>query len=218
MTARKPWSRTKLMLAMNLYCKLPFGQLDHRTPEIIALAQALERSPSSVSMKLCNLASLDPVQQARGIKSLSAVSRADRAIWAEFHDDWESLGAESEQEFQNTVKSVIAPDPESRRRKQEVPIKRPSSPFDRATEGERTARVRYAQTFFRQTVLASYGIRCCITENQLQNCSSPGAPVRIPVKTVAALEPADAGLGIITESGEVIGALTLFDLKVCRQQ
>jgi hypothetical protein len=67
MTSRKPWTHVELLIAMNLYCKLPFGQLDHRNSLIIEVAQKLGRTPSSLSMKLCNLASLDPRLQARGI-------------------------------------------------------------------------------------------------------------------------------------------------------
>jgi len=34
---------------------------------IIEVAQKLGRTPSSLAMKLCNFASIDPVQNARGI-------------------------------------------------------------------------------------------------------------------------------------------------------
>lgn len=60
MSQGKRWTHDELMLAMNLYCKLPFGQLRHGNPLIIEVAQKLDRTPSSLSMKLCNLASLDP--------------------------------------------------------------------------------------------------------------------------------------------------------------
>ncbi|MFN2475341.1 MAG: hypothetical protein ABR526_03250 [Chthoniobacterales bacterium] len=81
------WSRDELVVAMNLYCKLPFGQLHERNPVIIQLASKLHRTSGSVAMKLCNFASLDPVQQARGIKGLSGTSAGDRAIWDEFNRD-----------------------------------------------------------------------------------------------------------------------------------
>src|SRR5436190_20768043 len=96
MGERKGWTREELILAMNLYCKLPFGQLRHGNADVIRLAAAMERTPSSVSMKLCNFASFDPALQARGVRGLTGASRADRAIWDEFHADWESLAQESE--------------------------------------------------------------------------------------------------------------------------
>lgn len=98
------WSKDELVVAMNLYCKLPFGQLDHRNPVIIKLADKLDRTPSSVSMKLCNFASLDPVHQARGVKGLSGVSLADREVWAEFNRDWDSLAFESEKRLANLLR------------------------------------------------------------------------------------------------------------------
>jgi len=78
MSSGKSWTHDELMLAMNVYCKLSFGQLHRGNPLIIEVAQKLGRTPSSLSMKLCNLASLDPHQQARGIKGLSSASRADK--------------------------------------------------------------------------------------------------------------------------------------------
>jgi putative restriction endonuclease len=52
MAARKPWTRDELLVALNLYHKLTFGQLDSTNPAIIALANKLERTPGSVAMKL----------------------------------------------------------------------------------------------------------------------------------------------------------------------
>ncbi len=100
MASGKPWSQAELMVAMNLYCKLPFGQLDHRNPLIIEVAMKLGRTPSSLSMKLCNLASLDPRQQARGIKGLGSSSKGDKEIWNLFNSDWERFGVESEVNLQ----------------------------------------------------------------------------------------------------------------------
>jgi len=89
MNLRKLWTRDELIIVMNLYCKLPFGQFDHRTPIIIEVAEKLGRTPSSIAMKLSNFASLDPIQQARGIRGLSGASKADREIWNEFTGNWE---------------------------------------------------------------------------------------------------------------------------------
>jgi hypothetical protein len=158
MGERKGWTREELTLAMNLYCKLPFGQLRHGNAEVIRLAGAMGRTPSSVSMKLCNFASFDPALQARGVRGLTGASRADKAVWDEFHADWEAMGAASEAMAggEGALLSQAMPARE---------IKLPVNPFDGATETERTVRVRLGQAFFRQAVLASYGVRCCITGN-----------------------------------------------------
>jgi hypothetical protein len=63
-TTRK-WARDELLVALNLYRKLSFGQLHARNPVIIELAAKLDRSANSVAMKLCNFASLDPLLRAR---------------------------------------------------------------------------------------------------------------------------------------------------------
>ena len=58
------WTREHFLIALNLYCKLPFGKLDQRNPIIKEVSAKMGRTPSSLAMKLSNFASLDPVQQA----------------------------------------------------------------------------------------------------------------------------------------------------------
>jgi len=171
MPTGKPWTYDDLMIAMNLYCKLQFGQLVHRNPLVIEVAQKLGRTPSSLSMKLCNLAALDPYHQARGIKGLSSASRADKEIWNEFNADWERLGVESEEKLQLLLVKAIEEVPtvshvERRSRKQpaiKMPFIEPTGP----TETVMTTKARLGQRFFRQSVLASYNCRCCITGNPI---------------------------------------------------
>jgi putative restriction endonuclease len=153
MAKGRAWSRDELIVAMNLYCKLPFGQLHHRNPVIIAVAQRLGRTPSSLAMKLCNLASLDPVQQARGISGLSGVSAGDRAVWEEFHQDWDGLAFEGEK---------LLADLEGKPVEAEAGIREDELPRE-GRERERVVRQRVNQHFFRRAVLAAYGDCCCIT-------------------------------------------------------
>ena len=58
--ATNRWTKEQLKLAFHLYCQLPFGKLDMRTPEVIKLASLIGRTPGAVAMKLSNFASLDP--------------------------------------------------------------------------------------------------------------------------------------------------------------
>ena len=169
MSQGKPWTHDELMLAMNLYCKLPFGQLRHGNPLIIEVAQKLGRTPSSLSMKLCNLASLDPYHQARGIKGLRGASRADRAAWDEFTDNREQYGVASEEQLQlllgetEVVESVSVPGKSKSQRQSAIkhPTIEPSGPTEKVV----TVKTRLGQQFFRQSVLASYNSCCCITGN-----------------------------------------------------
>src|SRR5882724_4050195 len=92
-----PWTREHFLIALNLYCKLPFGKLHKGNPLIIDVARKKGRSSSSLAMKLCNFASLDPVLQARGIKGLSGATKLDRQMWNEFREGSSSIAPESEQ-------------------------------------------------------------------------------------------------------------------------
>jgi HNH endonuclease len=157
------WTREHLLIALNLYGKLPFGQFHHNNPLIMDVASRMSRSSSSLAMKLSNLASLDPVQKARGIRGLPGASEQDRRMWKEFHANLNALGPESEQllhdlfttdddrevDFLEQGKIRIEPSP-----------KPPTGPTDTTS----LVRIRRGQQFFRQTVLSSYGVRCCISE------------------------------------------------------
>lgn len=64
---RNNWTREETLLAFDLYCGVPFGKIHASNPEIIELARIIDRTPASLAMKMCNLASIDPVQRERGI-------------------------------------------------------------------------------------------------------------------------------------------------------
>jgi putative restriction endonuclease len=150
---RRLWTREELILAINLYCKLPFGRLHSRNPEVIQLAENLGRTPGSVAFKLVNFASLDPSLQARGIKGASNTSNLDKEIWAEFYDNWEELAFESEvlnaKYAQKTVEELNGLQEEELPRSGEERI--------------RMLKQRVNQQFFRKVVLSSYNNQCCIT-------------------------------------------------------
>jgi putative restriction endonuclease len=159
--------RDELVLAMNLYCQLPFGKLHARNREVIQLASRLNRTPSSVAMKLCNLASLDPAHADRGIRGLSKVSAGDRAIWEEFHADWNGLATESEALRERLAVGDVTPD-EDAAPTENMPT-RPTGEFSGATESTREVRVRLAQRFFRRAVISSYDFRCCVTGIEIRS-------------------------------------------------
>jgi len=147
------WSREELIIAFNLYCKTPFGKIHIHNPDIIALAKALGRTPSAVSWKLANLASLDPSLKKRNIAGASHGSKMDAEVWDEFNGDWDKLAFESEKLLAQKVGKQI--DVVS-----EVDL------FDIPKAGkERDAmvKIRVNQSFFRKSVLAAYNYQCCIT-------------------------------------------------------
>ena len=151
--ARINWLRDELILAFNLYCKTPFGRIHIRNPEIIALAKLLGRTPSAVSWKLANFARLDPSLRARQIKGASHGASADIEVWEEFNSDWSRLAFESEKLLAKLT---------GRRIEETI-----EETFDEAPragkERESIVKVRVNQSFFRQSVLAAYDVKCCIT-------------------------------------------------------
>jgi hypothetical protein len=155
-----PWTREHFLIALNLYCKLPFGKLHKGNALIKEVADKMGRTPSSLSMKLCNFASLDPVLLARGRTGLKGATKQDRAMWAEFQGNVSALAPESEELLHN-----LFTDDESKEvdfldgdRVRLVPAP-PAGP----TEKLSTVKLRRGQQFFRQSVLNAYGVRCCIT-------------------------------------------------------
>lgn len=153
MTSNSAWTRQQLLVAFSLYCRLPFGRLHQRNPEIIKFAEAIGRSPSAMAMKLTNIASLDPAITSTGRTGLRQASSADRQLWREMHDDWGKFAVESEQAIRelgelSKLESDISPGPS----------------FEQIGEERTTlASVRVGQQFFRSTVLSAYGGQCCIS-------------------------------------------------------
>lgn len=150
---QKLWTREELILAINLYCKLPFGRLHRSNPEVVHLADLIGRTPSSVAYKLVNFASLDPSLKARGIRGASNASKLDAEIWNEFFDNWDDLPFESEKllaNFEHKTLEQLNNIPES-----ELPKE--------GKTREQLVKVRVNQSFFRSSILASYNHTCCIT-------------------------------------------------------
>jgi len=151
---RRLWTREELILALSLYLKLPFGKLDSKTPEIIHLAEKLGRTPSSISMRLNNFASVDPFHQQRGVKGLTGGLRQVEPIWNEFISNKAELLFESEKILADLEKQTI------------------ESKFAEILSGTenlkgetkvREVKTRVNQNAFRQIVLANYSCKCAIT-------------------------------------------------------
>lgn len=149
----RSWSRDELIIAFNLYCKIPFGQIDQRNSAVIALADVLGRSSGSLAWKLANFARLDPALQKRGIKGASHGSKGEVEVWKEFNNNWDSLAFESERLLADLTHQSV--EEMNGLNEDELPKE--------GLERERLVRVRVNQRFFRSTVLTSYSSQCCIT-------------------------------------------------------
>lgn len=150
---RNNWSREETILALALYCKIPFGKIHKDNPQIIALAQKLGRNPAALSMKMGNFGRFDPELAARGVRGLAHGSKLDEIIWNEFYQNMENLFQEAEKALPTT--DVILSEEEI-----ELPV------------GENIPAVttsRKGQAFFRSTVLSAYDNTCCITGINIPN-------------------------------------------------
>ena len=147
------WSREQLLVAFGLYCRIPFGKLHHRNPEIIEYASAIGRTSSAMAMKLANIASLDPEITSTGRKGLRGASSHDRAMWEEMQNDWGGFAEEVQTAMLN-VRPVLGHDVG-------VAIEEHGDQAGDDRVVQTTARV--GQSFFRAAVLSAYNGRCCIT-------------------------------------------------------
>ena len=143
---RKSWTRGELILAINLYCKTPFGKIHYHNPLIIELVKYLGRTPGSVSYKLANFASIDPSLDRKGA---SNVSKLDKETWEEFFNDWEKMAFESEQQMIRIYGESIYTENE------EI--------IPEGKYKESIVKTRVNQSFFRKMILSSYDSQCCIT-------------------------------------------------------
>lgn len=158
MAERRNWTHDELRLALYLYFQLPFGKLHSRQPDIIRLAETLNRTPSAVAMKLVNLASLDPRITQSGRSGLGNASALDREVWQAFNADWEANIERAARDL-GEIPSVEH-EPSSVR---EIAAAYHASPSDQATTKASTVELRVGQSFFRNAVLANFDNTCCLT-------------------------------------------------------
>jgi len=174
MARGRRWTEQELLVALHLYCRLPFGRLHYKNPEIIRFAQLMGRTPGSLAMKLANLASIDPHLDRKG---LSSFSRTDRLAWDNMQSDWEGFVKDSERAVQRLLQpgAPLAEQPLPQPQLQEIhdePFPLPKTP--KHTEREQLVKVRSDQSFFRNTVLSAYKRRCCISGLSLETLLEAG--------------------------------------------
>ncbi|TLD68158.1 HNH endonuclease [Phragmitibacter flavus] len=154
------WTRKELLILLNIYHKLRFGQIDHRQPVIIDLAERIGRTPNAVAMKLLNLASGDPVQQIRGVVGLKGASKLDREIWDEFHSNAVAMVALSQEYFDDLF---VEAEDETTEVIAGTGIRRVPKAPNGATEATSFSKQRRGQGYFRDVVLNNYDNRCALT-------------------------------------------------------
>ena len=150
------WTRHELLAALYLYCQLSFGSIHSDNPEVIRYANAIGRSPSSLAMRLANIASIDPVITSSGRKGLrGGVSRDLRILWDYMNGDWYVFVAESLQALDEL--GIVTESTNVLQEGEDNAADHPGENYVIQTTARR------GQDFFRSTVLSAYNQRCCIT-------------------------------------------------------
>jgi predicted restriction endonuclease len=125
-------------------------------PDIIKCAELIGRTPSALSMKLTNFASLDPAITSSGRKGLQNVSVADKVLWEEMQADWDQFAVAAE----GAASALGVVEQEG-----DVLDEADANSLVDYSGGTRPTQVmvRVGQYSFRRSVLSAYNYRCCIT-------------------------------------------------------
>lgn len=154
-TPRINWTRPQTLAALHVYLQLPFGQLHYRNPKIKQLAQWMGRTPSSIALKLVNLASLDPVIVASGRSGMANASNQDKTIWGELQADWDTVALEAAAVYEHFASGHgIEADADLL---EEMPT------LEEGKTRSAMVQVRVNQARFRAAVLSSHNATCCIS-------------------------------------------------------
>lgn len=154
MATRNLWTKEELILAFNLYLKIPFSKIGARNKDVIHLANIVGRTSNSIALRLVNFASVDPALKARGIKGMDGGVKIVQPIWDEFFHNQEELVFRSEQILAEKEKTTI----EKKYKDILEDLK--------DLKGEtviREVKTRVNQSVFRQMVLGNYSTQCAIT-------------------------------------------------------
>jgi len=148
------WTREELILALNLYWKIPYSKISGSSnPQINEIAPLIGRSPGAVAYKLMNFTSLDAERINKGNKGKSSAGLKDKQIWDEYFGEWEKLAYDSAVIMAKRKNKTL----EAQSQIQDDLI------LTSGKERERIIKDRINQSDFRQRILASYNMRCCIT-------------------------------------------------------
>ncbi|WP_109077707.1 HNH endonuclease [Aggregatibacter kilianii] len=151
---RRNWTRDEVIIALYLYFTIPFNKVNKFHPLIREYAALIGRTPSALTMKIGNLGSFDKTLREKNIGGLPNASQLDENVWNEFEGKWSLLN----EIYQKVVDQFL-------KQSQKVPDASfvPGYNAFHGKEEKREVNVRVNQSFFRDSVLAAYNYRCCIT-------------------------------------------------------
>lgn len=151
MAQRNLWTRDEMILTLALYFQLPFGRLNHSTPEVMELAKLLGRTNNAVALRLVNFAACDPYIINSGRTGMPGGLNICMPYWEEFANKKDTLFLEAEK-----IKADLA--------------RLSLEDFLHIKETELVGKdklvvvkQRVNQNAFRAMILHNYGCQCAIT-------------------------------------------------------
>ena len=81
---KRLWTRDEMILTLALYFQLPFGRLNHTTPEVRELAKLMNRTENAVALRLVNFAACDPYIINSGRRGMPGGLSVCMPYWDEF--------------------------------------------------------------------------------------------------------------------------------------
>ena len=142
------WSREQEIVALYMYCLIPFNKVSGNNPHIAKMAKIIGRpNANSLKAKIGNFGKFDTNLAAVG---LGHTSHLDEEIWNEYNGRWQDLEVDALkliEKFQHT----------NHEEQTEIPF------IPIGKEREVVIKQRINQSLFRNMVLSAYNNTCCIT-------------------------------------------------------
>lgn len=79
--AHRLWTEDEMILALSVYFQLPFGRLNHTTPEVRELGRLIGRTENSAAFRLVNFAACDPYIINSGRHGMSGGEKVCQPVW-----------------------------------------------------------------------------------------------------------------------------------------
>ena len=105
--AKRLWTRDEMILTLALYFQLPFGRLNHTTPEVKDLARLMNRTGNAVALRLVNFAACDPYIINSGRTGMPGGLSVCMPYWNEFANNKENLFLEAQRIKANLLQQPI---------------------------------------------------------------------------------------------------------------
>lgn len=148
------WSWEETLMAFALY-KIIGPSPSKKDPDVIALANALDRTVDSVCRKISNISAKDKNRIAMGRKGSENGSRYDRIVWEKYEELGDDLLSDSLNLLTKTIKGH---GPSGRL------VEYSLIDFREGSEAAVITKRRINQDYFRRNLLKNYSKKCCITD------------------------------------------------------